>query len=194
LAMNKETKGTAVDIRPEAGARVQFPISRGEIAFSYTTHPTKEQRLGFDVRTDVVVGLWFETSWTHLTDNVPFKNQLMSAIGGDYTIGIGNGLGVTLEHLLFSAGDKAFDYNNSAQFTAVNLTYPVSLFGNVNAIVYYDWKNNGVYNFAGYNYQINNISLYLMAYLNPKTNALPMQSGAMRFTGKGVQVMAVWNY
>jgi len=30
-----------------------------------------------------------------------------------------------------------------------------------------------------------------MGYINPKINALPMQSGAMRFWGKGLQVRAV---
>ncbi|MCL2727183.1 MAG: hypothetical protein FWD56_02220 [Bacteroidales bacterium] len=194
LAMNKDAKIMKGDLKPEVGARVQFPINRGEMAFSYTTHATKEHRMGFDVRADVVVGFWFETSWTYLTDSVPLKNQLMTTIGGDYTIGTGNGLGITLEHLLFTGGSKVFDYNNNAQFTAVNLTYPLSFFGNANAILYYDWKNKNVYNFAGYNHQFKNITLYLMAYLNPKTNALPMQSGFMRFTGKGVQLMAVWNY
>ncbi|MCL2511977.1 MAG: hypothetical protein FWF09_08000 [Bacteroidales bacterium] len=213
LTMNKDTKGmeilpTAGDIRPEAGGRVQFPINRGETAFSYHTRrvdlwnyipslPTNltwEHRLGFDVRADVVVGLWFETSWTHLTDDFFFKNQLISAVGGDYTIGIGNGLGVTLEHMLYSISAKTSDFENNVNFTAVNLSYPVSLFGNANAILYYDWTNKGLYSFAGFNYQIKSITLYLMGYWNPKINALPMQSGAMRFTGKGVQLMAVWNY
>jgi len=88
----------------------------------------------------------------------------------------------------------SLDFENNVNFTAVNFSYPVSLFGNANTILYYDWKSKGFYSFAGFNYQINNITLYLMAYINPKTNALPMQSGAMRFSGKGLQLMAVWNY
>ena len=226
LMMNKDTKGleiisTAGDVQPEAGGRVQFPVKRGEMAFSYHTRrvdyqslnnllynpqpqpanqlpqpvdPMFEHRLGFDVRADVVVGLWFESAWTFLTDNIFFKNQLMATLGADYTLGIGNGLGITLEHMLFSIGPKAFDFQTNVNFTAINFTYPVSLTGNANAILYYDWNNNGLYSFAGYNYQINNITLYLMAYLNPKTNTLPMQSGAERFTGKGIQLMAVWNF
>jgi len=201
--MNKDTKGweiipTAGDVRPEAGGRVQFPVKRGETAFSFHTRRvdilelpndlTWEHRLGFDVRADVVVGLWFETTWTHLTEDLSFKNQFMTTIGSDYTIGVGNGLGIMLEHMIAS------DSNNTVNFTAVNFNYPVSLFGNANAILYYDWFSNGLYSFAGYNYQINNITLYLMGYLNPKINALPMQSGVMRFTGKGMQLMAVWNY
>jgi hypothetical protein len=222
LTMNKDTKGlelipTSGDIRPEAGGRVQFPVLHGEMAFSYhtrkvdlskymssimlwdysTTLPaglTNEHRFAFDVRADVVAGIWFETAWTLLTDDIFFKNQLMTTIGADYTIGIGNGLGITLEHLLYSIGPKSFDFDNNINFTAVNFTYPVSLFGNANAILYYDWKSKGLYSFAGFNYQIKNIILYLMAYLNPKTNTLPMQSGAERFTGKGIQLMAVWNF
>ena len=211
LMMNKDTKGleiisTAGDVRPEAGGRVQVPIKNGELALSYHTRRvdllnplssnklTSEHRLGFDVRADVVVGLWFETAWTLLTDDIFFKNQLMATLGADYTIGIGNGLGITLEHMLYSMGPKTFDFQTNVNFTAVNLTYPVSLAGNANAILYYDWKNNGFYSFAGFNYQIENVTLYLMAYLNPKTNTLPMQSGVERFTGKGIQLMAVWNF
>ena len=228
LTMNKDTKGmellpTAGDIRPEAGGRVQFPINKGETAFSYHTRKidvvnyfnenglsiffpanppdlTREHRFGFDIRADVILGLWFETSLTYLTEwinlpvNFSLKNQLMTTIGADYTIGIGNGLGITLEHLHYSFGNKVFDFNENINFTALNLTYPVSLFGNANAILYYDWKNKGLYSFAGFNYQIKEITLYLMGYWNPKINALPMQSGTERFSGKGVQVMAVWNY
>ena len=212
LTMNKDTKGmeilpTAGDIRPEMGGRFQFPINRGETALSYHTRRvdlrnfppnpsdlTWEHRFGFDLRADVVVGLWFETSWTRLSDDIFFKNQLMTTIGADYTIGIGNGLGITLEHMHYSTGAKLKDFDQNVNFTALNFSYPVSIFGNANAILYYDWKSNGLYSFAGFNYQVNNITLYLMAYINPKINALPMQSGAMRFTGKGVQLMAVWNY
>jgi len=207
LAMNDDTKGleimpTAGDIQPEAGGRVQFPINRGETAFTYHTRkvelfPTDlswEHRLGFDLRADVVLGLWLESSWTHLTKDFFFKNQLMTTIGADYTIGIGNGLGIMLEHMLYSVANKAFDFDNNVNFTALNFTYPVSLFGNANAILYYDWKSNGLYSFAGFNYQIKDITLYLMTYWNPKKYSLPMQSGAERFMGKGVQLMAVWNY
>ena len=214
LMMNNDTKGleimpTAGDIRPEAGGRVQFPINRGETAFSYhtrrvelfSTDLTYEHRFGFDIRADVVLGLWFESSWTHLTkdfviplDNISVRNQQMTTIGADYTIGIGNGLGVMLEQMLYTITNKAFDFDNSVTFTAINFTYPVSLFGNANAILYYDWKSNGLYSFANLNYQIKDITLYLMTYWNPKKYALPMQSGAERFMGKGVQVMAVWNH
>jgi len=213
LTMNKDTKGMEFlptaggNFRPEMGGRVQIPINRGETAFSYHMRKVAdlyyhtpdgslyEYRFGFDVRADIILGLWLETSWSHLTDYFdPFKNQLMTTFGADYTIGIGNGLGVTIEHMLYSIGYKMSDFDSNVNFTAVNFTYPVSLFGNANAILYYDWKNNGFYTFAGFDYQIKEITLYLMGYWNPKTNVLPMQSGAERFTGKGVQVMAVWNY
>jgi len=173
------------------------PLSSNNLWSNPQPQPAKltgEHRLGFDVRADVVVGLWFETAWTLLTDDIFFKNQLMATLGADYTIGIGNGLGITLEHMLYSIGLKTFDFQTNVNFTAVNFTYPVSLAGNANAILYYDWKNNGFYSFAGFNYQIENVTLYLMAYLNPKTNTLPMQSGVERFTGKGIQLMAVWNF
>ena len=221
LAMNEEPKAweslsTAGKIHPEAGGRLQIPIKRGETAISYHTRnanvmeyvtktlmldplvpiePIKEHRFGFDVRADMVIGMWLETSWTHLPENgFLFHNQLMTTVGTDYTIGIGNGLGISIEHLYFLQNNKNNDFRETTNFTAANFNYPVSLFGNANAIFYYDWRNKGFYNFVSFNYQITDITLYLMAYWNPNNSVLPMQNESVRFMGKGVQMMMVWNY
>ena len=67
----------------EYGGRVQFPISRGELAFSYH-HRTanigalqmlpfedvSENRIGIDAKLDVTVGLWVEATHQQKTKNM----------------------------------------------------------------------------------------------------------------------------
>ena len=64
---------------PEFGGRIQMPVPRGEIAFSYH-HRTAdnrgmiifdhyfekipEDRFGFDAKWDLIMGVWIEGSWT----------------------------------------------------------------------------------------------------------------------------------
>jgi len=219
LMLNEELKAfeilhTSGKTQPEAGGRFQFPIKRGETALSYHTRkvdimkyyqsvdidpiippePLREHRLGFDVRADVVIGLWLESSWTYMPPSDFLKSQFMTTIGADYTFGIGNGLGITAEHLLISVNNEKIGFENNANFTALSFTYPVSMFINANAIVYYNWENKDFYNFGIFNYQIKDFTLYLITYWNPQNSALPMQSESARFMGKGVQVMVVWNY
>lgn len=196
---------------PEIGGRAQFPLSRGEIALSYHFRESDfskgqfatilpydkipENRFGFDIRLDRVIGLWLEGSWTHLSKNAgDFTNQEMFTLGGDYTFGVGNGLAVTFEQLLYSYDEKAFSFDNAATFSGLMLSYPVTIFDDVSAVFYYDWKNSDIYSFLNWKHQWNNIALHGMFYWNPKNTVLPGQMGNDRFYGKGVQVMVVWNH
>lgn len=193
---------------PEIGGRAQLPLKQGEIALSYHFRKADfsttalapfgnvpENRLGFDIRLDRLVGLWLEGSWTHLTKNAgELTNQVMVTLGGDYTFGLGNGLGACLEQLLFSYDEKAFGLNNVATLSGLTLTYPVSVFDNVNAMCYYDWTNNDVYGFLNWQHDFKHVSLYAMLYWNPEKVMLPAQMSSNRFTGKGIQLMLVWNH
>ncbi|MDR2773382.1 MAG: hypothetical protein LBC19_01340 [Tannerella sp.] len=215
---NKNVKGfeiTPVNKRyPEGGGRLQIPIPYGETGLSYHFRMTDatilqqpdtpagvfdkigENRLGFDMRLDVVVGLWLEASWTKLNKNLgTYTNQEMATLGGDYTFGIGNGLTTTFEQLLFSYDRQPFGLANVNTFSGLSLSYPVAMIDNISAMTYYDWTNNDSYIFLNWKRQFNRLTLYLMGYWNPKTYVLPGQSaGNNRFAGKGLQVMLVWNH
>ena len=80
---------------PEIGGRVQIPIPKGEGALSYHFREADasayglekiaENRFGLDVRLDATVGLWFESSWTHLNGDMgELTNQQMATLGTDY--------------------------------------------------------------------------------------------------------------
>jgi hypothetical protein len=212
---NKETRGweafpTAKN-NPEFGGRAQVPVPRGEAAFSYH-HRTAdcsqlsdsntivgnviENRFGLDARFDMVVGWWVEASWSLHNDNIgAFTNQEAINAGIDYTFGIGNGLGVTFEQLLTSLDEEPFQFKSATTFSLLSLSYPIGLFDQISAMVYYDWTNNRLYNFLNWQRQFNRVTLYTMFYLNPKEYYLPLQeSSEMLYAGTGIMLMVVFNH
>ena len=195
---------------PEFGSRVQVPVPKGETGFSYhhrMTDPSTfsdssfafnrvpENRFGFDVKLDVVVGCWFEGSWSiYNKDMGKNSNQKIFNLGMDYTFGLGNGFTLILEQLIASYSEKSFDFKNTAIFSLFTMSYPMGLFYNLSGIIYYDWTNNSVYNFLNLQRQFNRFTLYLMGYINPVKYNIPTQTyGEILYAGSGIQLMAVLN-
>ena len=196
---------------PEFGGRIQVPLPKGETALSYhhrvadgNTLPDSlnaalripENRIGFDAKFDMVLGWWIEASWSSFKGVEDFyRNQEIINVGADYTFGIGNGLMVAYEHLLASADRTPFAFRNITTFSLLNISYPVSMFDNLGAIVYYDWTSNRVYNFLTWQRDFRKISLYLMGYINPGDYYIPTQNyGEMLYAGSGIQIMLVFNH
>jgi len=203
--------GKPVSSLPEFGGRIQWPVPRGEVALSshfrqvdgaslyYPLDPSVysgnigEQRWALDGRWDVVVGFWFETVWIHKNAGPEIlRNHQMLTVGADYTFGIGNGLHVVGEHFVTGFGNESFVLvNDPISFTAINLSYPVSLVHNVSAIGYYDWKNKDRYHFVNWRMDLKHFDLYLMGYINPEGTLLPQQRTANPMGGKGAMAMVV---
>jgi hypothetical protein len=197
--------------KPEFGGRIQVPVPRGEMAVSYHFRngdnrgmpiftgfykEIPEDRFGFDARWDLKTGFWIEGSWTRKRiDLGTLTNQEVINAGIDYTFGIGNGLYTAYEHLILSFDQHPFDFANRSSFSLITARYPVGLFDNISAIVYYNWSDHKVYNFATWQKQFDNLVFYLMAYWNPTGYALPAQTvGGNYFSGKGIQIMFVFNH
>ncbi len=214
---NKNTKGwdwAATNSNyPEFGGRIQLPTFIGEAAISYhhrvadlsdndlgiilpTYSKAPENRIGLDAKFDWVIGFWVEGAWiNNQKDLLTLTNQTILNAGADYTFGIGNGLLAVYEHLIFSADSDPFAFENTNQFSLFSLSYPMGLFDNVSAMLYYSWDNEKIYSFLNWQRQYNNISLHLMAYWNPETFDLPQQNFQNNiFGGKGVQFMFVFNH
>ncbi len=196
---------------PEFGGRIQVPVPKGEMAFTYHHRVADsrglgggiteyshipENKFGFDVKWDLVAGLWLEGSYTNKRKNVGlYTNQVALDAGADYTINIGNGVYMAYEQLLASYDEKAFTFGNKAVFSLLTMRYPVGIIDNLSAIIYYDWSDRKSYNFMTWQRQYDRITFYLMAYWNPDTIILPAHTGsASLFTGKGIQVMFVFNH
>jgi hypothetical protein len=165
---NKDTKGwetlPSVSGRPEIGGRVQLPIPKGEIAFSYHNREAEfpedwqppvtgsrtfpENRFGLDFKLDLGVGLWFEGTVTHQKqdESPPFTKAI--TLGADYTIGIGNGLNINAEHMFYNSSERLFTNGTGLSFTGISASIPLSIITRISAILFYDWKNNGFYRFA----------------------------------------------
>ncbi len=196
---------------PEIGGRFQLPLPRGEAAFSYHFRTADsrdleaimpayaeipENRLGLDARFDMVVGFWFEGAWIHKSIDVgQFKNQALINLGIDYTFGLGNGLNALAEHLIISYDEHAFEFGNVTNFTAMSLNYPMGLFDNLNAILFYNWTDNQIYNFINWRKAWDALALNFMAYWNPQNYNLPLSGGTENlYSGKGIQVLVVFNF
>lgn len=204
-------QGQTTARKPEFGARIQSPIPRGEAALSFhhrqvDTRPFQpllpahkalpESRIGFDAKWDITIGLWLEATWTHKHENMGIlTNQQLLNLGADYTFAWGNGLNLLAEHLFLSMGQKPFESQENIHFSALSINYPLGLFDNLNAILYYDWYNQQTYSFAHWHRQFNRLGFYLMAFWNPSRFDLPQQQNqSQRFAGKGFQFMLVYNH
>ena len=203
--------GTTAKRIPEFGGRVQLPVTKGEIAFTYHFRETDmtdygyisasdsripENRIGIDGKWDLGTGLWFEGTWINKsTDLGSLTNQEIFNIGADNTISVGNGLHFIFEQL-FAANDiYPFEFRNKIFFSGLSLSYPVSMNDNLSAIMYYDWENNDSYNYMNWNHNFKYLSLFLIAYLNPRKFNLPQQNSTGNlYAGPGVQVMLVYNH
>jgi hypothetical protein len=206
-----EPAGTNTDF-PEFGGRFQMPVtSLGEaaISFHHRTADTRnmgesvpqysevpENRIGFDIKLDLVAGVWFESSWVNKSEDLGiYTNQEILNAGADYTFNIGNGLYIIYEQLFAANDETPFNFENSTTFSLASVSYPLGISDNISGIVYYDWKNRSIYNFLNWQKQFKNITLYLMAFWNPEDYRIPAQGeGQNLYAGRGVQVMMVFNH
>jgi hypothetical protein len=203
--------GQTTNWSPEYGGRFQMPVWRGEAALSahhrqVDTRPfapflpgfekMPETRVGLDAKWDLEVGFWVEASLiSKHKDFGMLTHQHMFTTGVDYTFGIGNGLNAMIENLWFAPGSELFKWDEPVSFSALSIAYPISMFANINAIVYYDWKNNQAYNFINIKQDYRKITFYLMGFWNPDSFQLPQQSASgSLFAGRGLQVMLVYNH
>jgi hypothetical protein len=207
-----EAIGTAKDT-VEYGGRVQLPLRSGELALTYNHRRTDivpeagplvpltreripESRIGLDGKWDVGVGFWFEATLTHQDyDFLPQPWQRACTLGMDYTFGWGNGLNVMGEHLRLDRSASAFGPGDGADFLALFLRYPVSVFVDLTAIFYYDWKEKEFYRFLSWQRTYDRWRFNLIAFWNPDAlRIFPTQPGGNPFAGKGFQLMIVYNY
>tara|TARA_R110002051_G_scaffold48308_2_gene95313 strand:- start:65752 stop:66885 length:1134 start_codon:yes stop_codon:yes gene_type:complete len=211
---NERTRGfdaiKTYDKKPEYGGRVQFPVTKGELALSYhhrTADPKDiltpvtfdhiaEDKFGIDGKWDVEVGLWFEVTYSLKSENIGIlTNQSLMNFGIDYTFGIGNGLGIILEHLISSYDDKAFKYANNNHISALNATYPLTMNDSLSAVVSHDWVSNNASFFLNYEHQFRKLTGYVMAYYNPETQQGFQENELVNTNlGPAIRVMLVYNH
>lgn len=195
---------------PEFGGRFQYPIPKGEIAFSYhhrlalyasepcviTYEEIPENKFGLDGKWDVVVGLWFEAAYTQKTKEVGLlTHQTYTTIGTDYTFGLGNGLNVVVEHMIGAYDQEAFQFSYVTNATAAILSYPLSMYDNISIINSYSWDMQAYSFFVNYEHQFKHFTGYVMAYYNPDIPQTILENNFENiFTGPGIRLMLVLNH
>ena len=186
----------------ELGGRYQFPVPRGEFAFTYhqrwvdqadwnkemTTIMSDglEDRYAIDGNWDVGIGLWFEASTGAIKidqDNKLRQNNL--TIGTDYTFE--PGIHMLYEHFIQSIDSKAEDIDETNNFSALSMDYNFSIINSVNAIGYYDWDRGKVYSYLNWQRTYDNWKINVIGFSNRKDSDNV-------FSGKGVQFMVTYNY
>jgi hypothetical protein len=215
---NDKTKGWEVvpsDSKiPEYGGRIQLPVPRGEVALSYH-HRTAdllglltpvnihgsanypEDRIGLDGKWDLGVGLWAEYSLIHSSmDSAYFQPWTkLFTLGMDYTFGIGNGLNMSSEFFRYSNANEVFDAGLNKTFSILSANYPLGTINHIACIVYYDWGSKSWYRFINLQRQSDNWTFYLFLFWNPDKIAIYNTGNESNmFAGKGIQLMAVYNF
>jgi hypothetical protein len=205
--------------KPEFGGRIELPVGAGEIGLSYHhrtlredlnrfnmilgKHEHLENRIGFNGKWDLGVGLWIEGSLSLVEPNYlssfyfPLKTDMLNA-GMDFTINIGNGLGGTLEYFRYHAGDKFLVDGSTAHVLGTMLNYPITLADNISAMIFcIPAKNNTLWlNYLSWSRSYDDWTLYGIAFWNPEVYNLPSLQTASRnlFAGKGLQLMVTYNF
>jgi hypothetical protein len=197
----------------EYGGRIQVPLLTGEIGLTYhhrqadlrkeplagfisTKNSIPEDRLGFDCKWDIGIGLWFEGALIH--QDVLIKQlqyQRLSTIGLDYTFPIGNGIYAMAEYFTLATSDEAFKGGESFSFSAASLNYPLNIVDNIMFMLYYSNDNKDWYRFINWQRIYDKWSCYFIGFWNPEQFQIyPNMEGNKLFTGKGFQLMVVYNY
>ena len=204
---NNELKGLEFmrtdDERMEFGSRYQFPVYKGEVAFSYNHRYVNEadpnndtyslssgieDRLAIDGEWDIGVGLWIETLIERLRKNS--NNDALRkflTIGTDYTFE--SGIHLLFEHFTQSAILKTNKENQSRQknISALSADYLLGIIDNIRIIEYYDWDEEKAYSYIGWQRTYDNWQINLIAFSNRKNSG-------NTFEGEGVHFMVTYNH
>jgi hypothetical protein len=215
---NNKTKGwevvPSVSKIPEFGGRMQFPVSKGETAISYhhrtadlsgiinpvNIHGSSgypEDRIGLDGKWDLGIGLWAEYTLVHSApDTAYFKPWTKYfTLGMDYTFNVGQGLNMTTEFFRYSNANNIFESGINKTFSLLSANYPIGINNRIACIVYYNYTDKSWYRFINLQRQNDNWTFYFFLYWNPDKFAIYNTGNENKmFTGKGVQLMAVYNF
>lgn len=191
----------------EFGGRFQFPVPKGEFAFTYHYREADlrsiglpfamvpEHKFGIDGKWDVGVGLWTEIVFSMKEESAgPFRYQKYVNIGTDFTFGIGNGLNMMLEHLLIAFDADALGYDETVNLTAITFAYALGFYDSIQLISYYNWASNYPIIAFQYSHDFRKFSSYLIAFYNPPaTSGVINNDLAVLSNGPGIRLLLNFN-
>jgi hypothetical protein len=199
---------------PEFGGRLQLPLLSGEAGLSYHHRKAEnlnisqalstdtlgfhsENKIGIDGKWTLVAGLWFEYvfKYNSFKTSSLFTREHYLTLGADYTFGIGNGINLLIEHLIYKGPESGSSPNTTLNITASSLSYPLGLMNRISAMVYRSWSTKSWHSVLNLQRQYDNLSIYAMVFMNPDSSYLfPGVEGRTLFAGKGVTLMLSYNF
>jgi hypothetical protein len=155
-----------------------------------------EDRFALDGKWDIGIGLWFEAALTHRENALrAMAYRRLWTVGGDYTVGIGNGLYITTEYFTLDNPAKPLGPAAGLHFSGLSMTYPVGIVDQVSVIAYRDWRGHEWYRILTWQRKYDNWIFYLLGFWNPDTIRMYGDiSGSNAFAGTGLQFMVVFNH
>lgn len=188
----------------EFGGRWQFPAPRGEMAFSFDSrHIDKkdwrkkissdisygiENRYAIDGSFDIGPGIWFEAVASEI--KIHSGNSLwrrFMTVGADYTFDIGPGIHILYEHFLKSTDSEIDRQDKSYNVSALSIDFSLSALDNINAIGYYNWKEDKSYCYVAWQRAYDNWLINLSIFSNP-------ESAETVYSGTGALCLISYNY
>ncbi len=207
---NNEPKG--LELYPsdedglEIGGRYQFPVKNGEMAvivhrrkadlaampriqiLPLSPFDGEETRFALDGLWDVGPGIWFEAAAAKLRIDSASKlyNQYLT-VGADYTFDYGPGIHWLVEHFTASSGPEMDEQDDLVRLTAVSADLSLNMLDTLSAIGYYDWDEQRIYSFLGWQRTLDDYLLHISVYES-------RGSDTDDYGGSGLRVMITYNF
>ena len=169
--------------RPEFGGRYQFPVSKGEMAFTYHNRRIDkdwwsknesvvisnglENRYAIDGSFDLGIGLWFEAALSDIKkDSHKSLWTRYLTVGADYTFDFGPGVHVLGEHFIKSTGSKISNHDSDYKTSAISADFSVGILDTITMIGYYDWQKDRFYPNLSWQRRYDNWLISVTAFYN----------------------------
>lgn len=200
------------------GGRLELSLPSTELGLTYhgvthidsTVRPAASQsgvtsdmsRVALDLRYDGYIGLWLETvvTFKDSLNGVGKGGDRYTTIGADYTLPVGNGVLVLVEHMTFpNVTPDPLVEKSTAAFTAALASLPLGMLDTITAIAYYDWNSERLHSYLRYSRTYDALSANLMVKTSPRRKSygdafqeyLPSQLAGF---GTTVSFMLIYNH
>lgn len=169
------------------GFRSELSHGSGEWGIVY--HADQKNNIGLDYRYDGYFGLWSESSLL-LSENI---QQIITTLGLDYTLAIGNGLYLMAEFMLVQ---KEKPTKSRENYVAILANMPIGMIHQISVITQVSIKENKNYNFLRWSSTYDNFSFNYIFSINPKRDDyLPIEvPNILENFGSTFQIMLIYNY
>lgn len=188
---------------PEFGGRLEQPLGAGELGLTShwrvlnnaanDTIPT-EFRVAVDGYIDLCVGLWFESSSSFLLNStLQPKTMILTTLGADYTVNVGNGLYLTGEQM--SIKTQSNDISTTNNLYALMSSYPISWLDNISVFITHSPKNDFTMVYLSWQRTLDRWIILISGYKTTEFSSNSSFLGSLTLPGfSGIQLMLTFNH